>query len=423
MKKPTKPTPRQRELTNRRAAAKRKVKPASKRAPKPAKNIPQNIPAKVQAKPIATPLLRYDAACKALAAAKTFDEVKAIKSEWEHVKLYGKQVRDRTLIAEATEVQTRAERRLGELLTEAKARGWIREGRPKKSDPKTLTDHRVFSLQEVGIDHNTSSRVQKLARLPQREFEESLLDVRERIVSGGATLINGARAIMGSRHEPDDSLDYFPTPPWATRALLEVVLPQVADFALTKQFVWEPACGAGHIADVLCEQFRLVLATDIHDYGYGSDVLDFLGPKATVDFTGERYVDWIITNPPFGDKTEAFVLRALDLAQIGVAMFVRLQWLESVGRYEAVFRDHPPTLLAFFAERVNLCKGRWDPDGTTATAYIWLVWVKGREPLAPFWIPPGQRQALTRPDDAERFTAHPVIRREAFDKQKQKAAA
>jgi len=93
-------------------------------------------------------------------------------------------------------------------------------------------------------------------------------------------------------------------------------------------------------------------------------------------------------------------------------MFVRLQWLESVGRYETIFRDHPPTLIAFFAERVNLCKGRWEPDGTTATAYIWLVWIKGAAPRPPFWIPPGQREALTQPDDAERFTAHPVIKKQ-----------
>ena len=89
-------------------------------------------------------------------------------------------------------------------------------------------------------------------------------------------------------------------------------------------------------------------------------------------------------------------------------MFVRLQWLESVGRYETIFRDHPPTVIAFFAERVNLCKGEWNPNGTTATAYIWLVWVIGTPPYAPFWIPPGQREALTYPDDAERFTCHPV---------------
>src|SRR5690606_27106177 len=39
--------------------------------------------------------------------------------------------------------------------------------------------------------------------------------------------VNGARAIAARRLEPADSLDYFPTPPWATRALIEVVLPML----------------------------------------------------------------------------------------------------------------------------------------------------------------------------------------------------
>ncbi|MEI9804067.1 MAG: SAM-dependent methyltransferase [Pseudolabrys sp.] len=176
--------------------------------------------------------------------------------------------------------------------------------------------------------------------------------------------------------KPDDSLDYFPTPPWATRALIEKVLrPHLGTEPLRS--AWEPACGEGHIAEVLTEYFDNVAATDIHAYGYGAGDEDFLKSKIGCP------ADWIVTNPPFGDMTEPFVLRALDLARVGIAMFVRLQWLESVGRYEAIFRDNPPTIIAFFAERVPLCKGRWDPEGSTATAYIWLVWAKGTEPRAP----------------------------------------
>jgi hypothetical protein len=48
----------------------------------------------------------------------------------------------------------------------------------------------------------------------------------------------------------------------------------------------------------------------------------------------------------------------LELAKVGIAMFVRLQWPETNGRYERIFKDQPPTLIAFFAERVNLRAGR-----------------------------------------------------------------
>lgn len=222
----------------------------------------------------------------------------------------------------------------------------------------------------------------------------------------GTTLPNGARAIMASREHPSDDLDFFPTPPWATRALVERVFPQLGIDTNLLGMVWEPACGEGHIAEVLKEYAGVVQSTDVFDYGYQDQLHDFLS-----DADALRY-DWIITNPPFEEKSELFVLRALERARRGVAMFVRLQWLETVGRYERIFRDRPPTLIAFFAERVNLCKGRWEPDGTTATAYIWLVWVKDELPRAPFWIPPGCREELTHLDDAMRFTAHPVIRRE-----------
>lgn len=215
----------------------------------------------------------------------------------------------------------------------------------------------------------------------------------------------GGLAIAHTRIEPSDSLDYFPTPPWATRALFEhafVDLPNPADNCWN---VWEPACGEGHMAEVLREYCSDVEATDIFDYGYGDRALDFLSEEASL-----ACPDWIITNPPFGESSLPFVERALDIAQAGVAMFVRLQWLEGVGRYERIFRDRPPTRIAFFAERVPLHKDRWEPDGGTMTAYVWLVWVKGEEPRAPFWIPPGCREALTRPDDAERFTQHPVAK-------------
>jgi hypothetical protein len=163
-----------------------------------------------------------------------------------------------------------------------------------------------------------------------------------------------------------------------------------------------------------------VLATDIQNYNGGNLLLDFLSVNS--DF---KEYDWIITNPPFRGKPKSkprqdraleFTLRALDLARVGVAMFVRTQWaVEGVTRYERLFRDNPPTLFAPFIERVNLCKGRWDPDGSTATAYCWLVWVKGREPLPPFFIPPGQRKALSRHDDRARFAAWSLAQQEAAE--------
>jgi hypothetical protein len=357
-----------------------------------------------------TTLAQYEHARAALAQATSIDQVLPILDEIEHVKLYARQIGDRELLAEAGAFQMKAERRLGIVIAAAKEAGHFKQGKRGKSTSPELSR---ATLEEVGVDKKLSVRAQKAAALDDPAFDAIVEAKREQISSGDAMVldaepVNGARAIMGSRQEPDDSLDYFPTPPWATRALMEYALGfWDGPDGYANYSVFEPACGEGHIAEVLGEYFGRVTATDVFDYGYGDGVGDFLR-RASMESIQS---DWIVTNPPFGDKTEGFVLRALDLATVGVAMFVRMQWLETIGRYEAIFRDRPPTRIAFFCERVNLCKGRWEPEGSTATAYIWLIWIKGAKPQAPFWIPPGCRESLTRSDDAERFTAHPVIKR------------
>ena len=57
---------------------------------------------------------------------------------------------------------------------------------------------------------------------------------------------------MAQRTEAGDSPDDFPTPPWATRVLIEHVLDKNA---LADMTCLEPACGAGHMAKVPKEYF------------------------------------------------------------------------------------------------------------------------------------------------------------------------
>lgn len=215
-----------------------------------------------------------------------------------------------------------------------------------------------------------------------------------------ATLPRGGGAVMASRIEPPDSLDFFPTPPWGTRALFAHVLPALGVAGVST--VWEPACGCGHMADVIGEFTggMPVIATDVFDYGFGMHKpVDFLDTSITPTVYG---VDWTITNPPFAPALH-FTLRALELARVGVAMLLRLQWVEGEERYTSLFRDRPPTVIAPFVERLPMTKGRWNPEGGTMTAYAWFVWLKGVPARAPFWIPPGSRKGLTRPDDVRRF--------------------
>jgi len=172
--------------------------------------------------------------------------------------------------------------------------------------------------------------------------------------------------------------------------------------------VWEPACGEGHMAEVLRERAIGVLPSDIYDYGRGYAVLDFLNSEKDDDPP-----DWIITNPPFSgecDRALAFANHALDLAaKRGVALLVSLQWLEGHARHRELFGPKPPSIIAIFSERVNLVEGRWDPDGSKPMAYAWVIWYRRQVDLGlgarMVWIPPGSRERLTKPDDRARFAA------------------
>jgi hypothetical protein len=114
--------------------------------------------------------------------------------------------------------------------------------------------------------------------------------------------------------------------------------------------------------------------------------------------------DWVITNPPFR-LAEEFALRALNVARCGVAILARTVFLESVGRYEGIFRKIPPTKFAQFTERVPMVKGRLDMKATTATGYAWFVWEKNVSKLPHLmWIPPCRRQ-LERENDYISFAS------------------
>lgn len=200
---------------------------------------------------------------------------------------------------------------------------------------------------------------------------------------------NTSHAVMAQRHEPKDSPDDFPTPPWATRALIEHVIGRETVSGAT---CMEPACGRGYMARPLQEYFSDVSSSDAYVYGFG-EKRDFL----EYPFEALSH-DWVITNPPFR-LAEEFVSRAMLVARKGVAILARTVFLESVGRYESLFRLTPPTKFAQFSERVPMVRGRVDAKASTATGYAWFVWEKGEASMPRLmWVPPCRR-SLERADD------------------------
>lgn len=199
---------------------------------------------------------------------------------------------------------------------------------------------------------------------------------------------NTSHAEMSQRIESADSPDDVPTPPWATRAFIEHI---IGPGRVRDRTCLEPACGAGHMVRPLKEYFASVKSADAYDYGY-APVRDFLSyPYET------NAVNWVITNPSFR-LAEEFVQRSFDVARTGIAMLVRTVFLESVGRYNRLFLNHPPSVFAQVVEQVPMIKGRLDGRASTATGYAWLVWNHGDDASRLAWIPPCRRK-LERDND------------------------
>lgn len=201
---------------------------------------------------------------------------------------------------------------------------------------------------------------------------------------------------MTIRKTSTDGLDFYPTQPWATRALLRRID--------VSGMVWEPACGGGHMAEVLKDHGLDVLATDIHPYGYQMDhVVDFVNDPLD---PGE--VSWIITNPPFKNRlSERFVHRALEVTG-NVAVLCRLTWLEGNARHRDLFSVHPPSRVIVMTERIGFAEGECRIDRGGMIPYAWFVWEEGETETRLEWLGEGTKATHSHPTDIYRFGG-PVV--------------
>lgn len=169
--------------------------------------------------------------------------------------------------------------------------------------------------------------------------------------------------------------DFFPTPKWATFALID-----------NEQFhgdIWEPACGDGAMSRVLELTKRPVLSSDLYDRGFGKGGRDFLKTNRTTDN--------IVTNPPY-NCAEGFVTVGTKSARRKFALLLRLAFLEGANRANTIFAKVPPARVWVFSERITFYPSGVEPKGTGTTAYAWFVWDKdapNRTELK--WFKPGYK--------------------------------
>ena len=174
----------------------------------------------------------------------------------------------------------------------------------------------------------------------------------------------GASNHTENEREPND---YYATDPKAVEALL--------DREAFNHHIWEPACGGGHISEVLRRVGYDVRSSDIINRGYAdTEILDFLNLS---DKDIDRPRD-IITNPPYKYARE-FVKKAINISSPNtkIAMLLKLTFLEGKGRRE-LFDEAPPKYIYVFSSRTKCAKsGDFDGAGSSAVAYSWFVWKVG----------------------------------------------
>lgn len=171
--------------------------------------------------------------------------------------------------------------------------------------------------------------------------------------------LNGSFKPTNKRHADLSGPDFYPTPAWATHALI--------DNEKFKGTIWESACGDGTMSRVLEQTGQPVYSSDLYDRGYGEAGLDFLAAKKS--FSN------VVTNPPY-NSAEGFVANGVKLAKKKFALLLRLAFLEGANRANTIFSSTPPSRVWVFSERITFYPAGVDPKGSGTTAYAWFVWDK-----------------------------------------------
>lgn len=182
------------------------------------------------------------------------------------------------------------------------------------------------------------------------------------------TLASTFKTIGASNHtdKERENNDYYATEPYAAELL--------CDLFQFSPYIWECACGEGHLSKVFERKGYLVKSTDLIDRGYGIGGVDFL--QCNQPFPGD-----IITNPPY-KFAQKFVEKALSLIPDGhhVAMFLKLTFMEGKGR-KKLFEKSPPQIVYVSSSRLLCAKNgefqKMRDGGGSAVAYGWYIWEKG----------------------------------------------
>ena len=130
------------------------------------------------------PIGYYDKACRAVAKARSVDELRKIRIEAEAIRAAAKVAKNRSMESDAVAIRMRAVRRLDQLIeaqrkTVGLARGAEHGGRRKRIDGVRKTPSIVRpTLAMQGIDKGLAKQARTLGALSDEQFEAVVTEAR-----------------------------------------------------------------------------------------------------------------------------------------------------------------------------------------------------------------------------------------------------
>lgn len=121
-------------------------------------------------------MVRVEAAYVALTRAVDFQETRKIKNAAIAAAALAREAKDDRLLAKATELRTRAERKVGQMLTEAAVKGERTTQKTSKRTDLVVGRDKVNTptLPDLGITRDQSSKWQAAGKLTDAEFEQAV---------------------------------------------------------------------------------------------------------------------------------------------------------------------------------------------------------------------------------------------------------
>lgn len=157
------------------------------------------------------------------------------------------------------------------------------------------------------------------------------------------------------------NLDFYETPIWQTEVL--------AQHVNIKGTCFEPCVGNGKIIEALSYP-----GSNAHRQWFTNDIdrerkADCHFDARTIEAWPLTPRDWTVSNPPFNGAAE-ILQHALAHSRVGVALLLRLSFLEPTMKRAVLLHRYPPSLL------IVLPRTRYNPDSdsvdTVTTA--WMIW-------------------------------------------------